>query len=109
MELVIATFSYMKEAPNILDFILTHTIFIQKSIEYLFKYQQNNIYHIKFIYLFKLYLDNISTHEKISHILFYTLIFHYILSDYIIKKNLQKIMKIKMSKTNLLFIKIKLF
>ena len=90
MELIIVTFSYMKEAPIIFDFIITHTNFIQKSIEYFFKYQQNNMYHIRFANLFKLYLDSISAHEKITHILFYTLKFHEILSDYIMQEESPK-------------------
>jgi hypothetical protein len=86
MELIIETFLYMKEAPIIFDFIITHYNFITKSIDYFFKYPLNNIYHIKFITFFKLYLDNISAHEKITHILFYTLKFHEILADYIIQE-----------------------
>ena len=90
MELLIATFSYMKEAPIIFDFIITHTNFIPKSIEYFFKYQLNNLYHIRFTNLFNLYLDSISAHEKITYILFYTLKFHETLSDYIMQEESPK-------------------
>ena len=90
MELLIATFSYMKEAPIIFDFILTYTNFIPKSIEYFFKYQLNNLYQLKFAHLFYLYLDNISSHKKITHILFYTLKFHETLSDYIMQEESPK-------------------
>ena len=90
MELLIATFSYMKEAPIIFDFILTHTNFIPKSIEYFFKYQLNNLYQLKFAHLFYLYLDSISSHKKITHILFYILKFHETLSDYIMQEESPK-------------------
>ena len=90
MELLIATFSYMKEAPIIFDFILTHTNFISKSIEYFFKYQLNNLYQLKFAHLFYLYLNSISSHKKITHILFYTLKFHETLSDYIMQEESPK-------------------
>ena len=90
MELLIATFSYMKEAPIIFDFIITHTNFIPKSIEYFFKYQLNNLYQLKFAHLFYLYLDSISSHKKITHILFYTLKFHETLSDYIMQEESPK-------------------
>ena len=90
MELLIVTFSYMKEAPIIFDFIITHTNFIPKSIEYFFKYQLNNLYQLKFAHLFYLYLDNISSHKKITHILFYTLKFHETLSDYIMQEESPK-------------------
>ena len=90
MDLVIETFSYMKDAPIMLDFLLTHSNFIKKSIDFFLKYQLNNIYHIKFIKFFKLYLNSISAHEKITDILFYTLKFHEILADYILQEESPK-------------------
>ena len=88
MELIYEIFIYMKEAPFLFDILLIQNNFIKRSINYFFKYQWNNIYHSKFIKLFKLYLDNESKHEKITFYLFYTLKFHEILSDYIINEEL---------------------
>ena len=90
LDLIIEIFKYMKDAPITIDVIFIKTDFIIKCIDYFFKYQLNNIYHFKFIEFFKLYLDNISQHEKLTEQIFYDLKFDEILEYYINGNDEQK-------------------
>ena len=93
MDLVFEVFNYMKPIPIVFDNILKDVNFIQKAIEYFFKYQLNNIYHFKFLKFFKLYLDNESEHSILRDILFSNIKFHDILSDYINQKQVNQIVE----------------
>ena len=93
MDLVIEVFNYMKPIPIVFDNILKDVNFIQKAIEYFFKYQLNNIYHFKFLKFFKLYLDNESEHSILRDILFSNIKFNDILPDYINQKQVNQILE----------------
>ena len=82
--LVIEVFNYM-DKDKALDFdkIIISTKFFQKSIDYFFKYQLNNIYHYRFLSLFNLYLENESEHSLLTDYLFKEMKFHETLIDYI--------------------------
>jgi hypothetical protein len=92
MDLIIEFFDYLKEKPNSLDFILLQTEFMEKSIEYFFKYQLNDIYHNKFINLFTLYLQEGEKHPLLTDYFFFKKKFHIMLAksinDKIYKNNL---------------------
>ena len=90
MDMIFEVFNGVKKIPLIFDNILIITKFIQKSIDYFFKYPLNNIYHFKFIKLFKLYLDNEQEHHLLTEHLFNDLKFHEILVDYINKDEPKK-------------------
>ena len=85
--LVIEVFNYM-EKDKALDFdeIIISTKFFQKSIDFFFKFQLNNIYHYKFLTLFNLYLENESEHSLLTDYLFKEMKFHETLVDYIHKE-----------------------
>ena len=80
----------MKQKPILLDDILIKTKFIQKSIEFFFKYQLNNIYQLKFIKLIKLYLEYISDCNMITDHLFNEMKIHEIFANYILQGELNK-------------------
>ena len=93
LDLMIEIFKYMKDAPITIDVIFIKTDFMIKCIDYFFKYQLNNIYHFKFIEFFKLYLDNISLHEKLTYQIFYDLKFDEILEYYVNENNEENIIE----------------
>ena len=66
IEIVINMFTYLENMPSEYDDILLNHEFCEKSIEYFFKYQWNNIYHNKFLEFFWLYLKNEKKHKKIT-------------------------------------------
>ena len=70
IELVEGMFSFMKEIPNKLDSIIIDKEFFQRSIDYFFKYQWNNIYHLKFIEFFELYLNEENQHKELTKFIF---------------------------------------
>ena len=86
---------YMRQIQMVVDRINIETKFIDKSIDYFFKYQLNNIYHLKFLQLFKLYLDDESAHTAIREHLFTKYKFHEMLSDYINQKKISQIIENK--------------
>lgn len=74
---------FMKKIPNIFDSILINNNFVQNSINYFFKYQWNNLYHQKFILLFKTYLKEESNHKEITEFIFGKYKLHEILTNYL--------------------------
>lgn len=87
MDYIIEMFKYMKLSPINMDTILISCNFVSKSLLFFLKYELNNIYHLKFINLFKLYLNNISAHSELTNYLFYSLSLHELLAGYIISVN----------------------
>ena len=83
MDLIIEIFKYMKKAPFSMDILLIEFRFIDKCFKFFFKYQLNNIFHLKFLNFFKLYIENISNHTKLTYHIFYDLKIDEILVDYI--------------------------
>ena len=80
IDLMIEFFKYLIENPNFFDFICLQTEFMEKSIEYFFKYQLNNIYHNKFINLFTLYLQKGEKHPLLTDYFFFKKNFHIMLA-----------------------------
>ena len=83
LEFIIEVFQYMEEKPLEFDKIIIYTKFCEKSINYLFKYQLNNIYQIQFLKFFKLYLNKENEHSLLRDNLFKEMKLHEILVDYI--------------------------
>ena len=90
IELIKEIFSFMKDIPTQFDNILIRSNFWQKSIEYFFQYQWNNIYHIQFVELFNLYLLNEEKHNVLTDYLFNNLKFHEILVNYLNQENIEE-------------------
>ena len=70
MDLVIGTFKYLKEMPTLFDFIILQTGFMDKCIQYFFRYQLNNIYHTKFVTFFTRYLQKADDHPLLTDYIF---------------------------------------
>jgi len=85
MDLVIALFKYLEEKPNLYDFIILQSGFLDKSISYFFEYQLNNIYHSKFVKLFTLYLEKAVVHPLLTDYFFTKRNFPLMLNNYITK------------------------
>ena len=83
VELIKEVINFMKEIPNQFDNILIRNNFWQKSIDYFFKYQWNNIYHNQFVELFNIYLLNEKKHKTLTDYLFNNLKLHELLIDYL--------------------------
>ena len=94
MDLVYEMFIYMTSLPLVFDTMIIQTKFINKCIDYFFKYQLNNIYHCKFIKLFKLILENESNHPELIKLLFNEMKFHEVLAEFVNEKEI-KIIKVK--------------
>ena len=73
---------FMKELPKQFDMLLIRNYFCQRSIEYFFKYQWNNIYQNKFIEFFNLYLINEEFHEELTNYYFKHLKLQDLLMDF---------------------------
>ena len=71
IELVIQLFSFMKVIPKNLDEILIRTNFIATSVDFLFKYEWNNLYQQNFINMFKQFMNDEQLHPLLSHYLFH--------------------------------------
>ena len=69
-DLVKNMFFFMKSLPKQFDILLIRNYFCQRSIEYFFKFQWNNIYQNKFIEFFNLYLTNEENHEELTNYYF---------------------------------------
>ena len=89
MDLVYEIFIYMNTIPLCFDTMVIVTNFINKSIDYFFKYQLNNIYHHKIIKLFKLFIENESSHPELTKLLFNEIKFHEILVEYANEKEIK--------------------
>ena len=83
LDLVKEVFKYLKYKPNLFDFIILETDFIDKSISYFFKYQLNNIYHNKFLQFFTLYLEEADNHLLLTDYIFNKKKFHTLLGSFI--------------------------
>ena len=84
----------MKEIPSQFDNILIRNDFCQKSINYFFEYQWNNIYHNKFVELFNLYLSKEESHNTLTEYIFNNLKFHELLINYLNQEKVDKRVKI---------------
>ena len=76
MDFIFQMFPFMKQIPSIFDDILIKSNFVQKSVVYFFKYQWNNMYHLKFTKLIKLYLEEESKHTNLTKFLFNNIKLH---------------------------------
>ena len=79
MDLIIEYFIYTKNTPILFDFIILQSGFMDRSINYFFTYQLNNIYHNKFLKLFTLYLQEAESHPLLTDYFFIRKDFHKIL------------------------------
>ena len=86
MDLIIEYFIYTKNTPILFDFIILQSGFMDRSINYFFTYQLNNIYHNKFLKLFTLYLQEAESHPLLTDYFFIRKDFHKILVSFISKK-----------------------
>ena len=83
LQLVKEMFSFMKEIPNKFDLIVINNEFCQRSLDFFFKYQLNNIYHIKFIELFNIYLKEEIKHNELTKFFFDKYKLHEVLINYL--------------------------
>ena len=83
LRLVKEMFSFMKEIPNSFDLILLNNEFCLRSLDYFFKYQMNNIYHIKFIQLLDVYLKEEMKHTELTKFFFEQYKLHEVLINYL--------------------------
>lgn len=90
LDLVIEIFQILKKNPKLFDDILIKTKFMEKSINYFFKHQLNNIYQLKFVKLMKLYLEYISDCNMITDHLFNEIKLHEIFANYIFQEGPKK-------------------
>ena len=70
LELVINMFFFMKALPGQFDRLLCFNLFCQRSVEFFFKYQWNDIYRNKFIEFFNLYLEDEERHKELTNYFF---------------------------------------
>ena len=86
MDLVIGTFKYLKEMPTLFDFIILQTGFMDKCIQYFFRYQLNNIYHTKFVTFFTRYLQKADDHPLLTDYIFVKKKFPLMLTNFLTQK-----------------------
>ena len=86
MDLVIGTFKYLKEMPTLFDFIILQTGFMDKCIQYFFRYQLNNIYHTKFVTFFTRYLQKADDHPLLTDYIFVKKKFPLMLTNFLTPK-----------------------
>ena len=103
LDLVIEIFQILKKNPILFDDILIKTKFMQKSINYFFKHQLNNIYQLKFVKLMKLYLEFISDCNMITDHLFNEIKLHEIFANYIFQEGPDKDNNNEENKSNEIF------
>ena len=82
--------NFMKQLPKQFDSILIRNNFCQRSIDYFFKYQWNNIYHIQFVEFFNMYLSEEEKHKELTEFLFENIKFHEILINYLNQDNIDE-------------------
>ena len=90
MDLVLEFYNYLSKKPNTFDFIVLQTNFVDKSIEFFFEYQLNDIYHFKFNNLFTLYLQNGENHPLLTDYFFIKKKFHIRLAMFLDNKKDKK-------------------
>ena len=82
--------NFMKQLPKQFDSILIRNNFCQRSIDYFFQYQWNNIYHLQFVEFFNLYLSEEEKHKELTEYLFENIKFHEILVNYLNQDNIDE-------------------
>ena len=82
--------NFMKQLPKQFDSILIRNNFCQRSIDYFFKYQWNNIYHLQFVEFFNMYLSEEEKHKELTEFLFENIKFHEILINYLNQDNIDE-------------------
>ena len=87
VEFVINMFNFMVHITKEFDNILISNKFCEKSLEYFFKYQWNNIYHNKFLEFFWLYLTNEINHKELTNLFFNKIKLQNLLCDFLENKN----------------------
>ena len=70
LDLVKNMFYFMKALPKQFDLLLIRNYFCQRSMEFFFKYQWNNIYQNKFVEYFTIYLENEERHNELTQYYF---------------------------------------
>ena len=98
LDLVKNMFFFMKGLPKQFDNLLIRNNFCQRSIEFFFKYQWNNIYQNKFVEFFNIYLENEERHNELTQFYFNNFKFQNLLMNFLEEKN---------NETNNIFQKIK--
>ena len=88
--LVLEFYNYLNENPNTFDFIVLQTNFVDKSVDFFFEYQLNDIYHFKFNNLFTLYLQNGENHPLLTDYVFIKKKFHIRLAMFLDNKKDKK-------------------
>ena len=86
-DLVKNMFLFMNALPNQFDSLLIRNNFCKRSVEYLFKYQWNNLYHNKFVDFFNLYLENAEKHNELTDYYFNNIKLPNLLTDYLEEKS----------------------
>ena len=90
IELVKEMLNFMKQLPKQFDSILIRNKFCQRCIDYFFKYQWNNIYHIQFVEFFNLYLSEEEKHKELTEFFFQNKKFHEMLINYLNQDSLDE-------------------
>ena len=90
MELAKEMMNFMRQLPKQFDSLLLRNHFIQRSIDYFFKYQWNNIYQIQFVDFFNLYLSEEERHKELTEFFFENIKLHEILLNYLNQNNIDE-------------------
>ena len=85
-DLVKNMFFFMRVLPKQFDLLLIRNNFCERSVEYFFKYQWNNIYQNKFVDFFNLYLNYEYKHEELTQFYFNHLKLQDLLMNFIEEK-----------------------
>ena len=83
IELTKNMFTFMTKIPHIFDLILINNNFCQKSFDYFFEYQWNNIYHLQFVEFFDMYLKKEIEHKELTNFFFEKYKLHEVLINYL--------------------------
>ena len=86
-DLVKNMFFFMRVLPKQFDLLLIRNNFCERSVEYFFKYQWNNIYQNKFVDFFNLYLNYEYKHEELTQFYFNHLKLQDLLMNFIEEKS----------------------
>ena len=83
INLVKEMMNFMKQLPKQFDSILIRNNFCERSIDYFFKYQWNNIYQLQFVELLNSYFSEEEKHKELTEFLFENIKLHEILINYL--------------------------
>ena len=86
-DLVKNMFYFMKGLLRQFDLLLIRNNFCQRSIEFFFKYQWNNLYQNKFIDFFNIYLENEERHNELTEFYFNNIKIQNLLTNFLEEKN----------------------